>query len=145
MIDRLARIAPGLTTLLSYSFAENFRYDLLAGLSVAAVALPVAFAYAQLAGFDLWVSPVDESADDGDVLGFLAMLAAPLQATASGHPLPDVVSVSYGECESQVSSFTASRTLVERQLTATAALGIAAGTAAIFRRGGTDRLTQSSS
>jgi high affinity sulfate transporter 1 len=37
---------------LSYSFAEDFRHDLLAGISVAAVALPVAIAYAQLAGFD---------------------------------------------------------------------------------------------
>ncbi|TWC06269.1 high affinity sulfate transporter 1 [Bradyrhizobium macuxiense] len=38
--------------LLSYSFADDFRHDLLAGISVAAVALPVAIAYAQLAGFD---------------------------------------------------------------------------------------------
>src|ERR1700744_6204859 len=52
MINRLARIAPGLNNLLSYDLAENFRHDLLAGLSVAAVALPVAVAYAQLAGFD---------------------------------------------------------------------------------------------
>src|ERR1700760_5180308 len=52
MTDRLTRIAPGLMRLLSYSFAEHFRHDLLAGLSVAAVALPVAVAYAQLAGFD---------------------------------------------------------------------------------------------
>ncbi|WP_027550394.1 SulP family inorganic anion transporter [Bradyrhizobium sp. Cp5.3] len=52
MIDRLTRIAPGLTKLLSYSFAEDFRHDLLAGVSVAAVALPVAIAYAQLAGFN---------------------------------------------------------------------------------------------
>lgn len=52
MINRLTRIAPGLTNLMSYSFADNFRQDLLAGLSVAAVALPVAVAYAQLAGFD---------------------------------------------------------------------------------------------
>jgi high affinity sulfate transporter 1 len=52
MTNRLARIAPGLTSLLSYNFADNFRHDLLAGLSVAAVALPVAVAYAQLAGFD---------------------------------------------------------------------------------------------
>jgi high affinity sulfate transporter 1 len=37
---------------LSYSFAEDFRHDLLAGVSVATVALPVAIAYAQLAGFD---------------------------------------------------------------------------------------------
>jgi subtilase family serine protease len=78
----------------------------------------------QLAGFDLWVSPLSESADDGDVLGFLGMLAAPLQATASGHPLPSVVSVSYGECESTVAPYTASRTIVERELTAMAALGI---------------------
>ena len=48
----LAHIAPGMTKLLSYDFAEDFRHDLLAGLSVAAVALPVAVAYAQLAGFD---------------------------------------------------------------------------------------------
>jgi high affinity sulfate transporter 1 len=52
MIERLASIAPGLTKLLDYSFAEDFRHDLLAGLSVTAVALPVAVAYAQLAGFD---------------------------------------------------------------------------------------------
>ncbi|WP_050423863.1 SulP family inorganic anion transporter [Bradyrhizobium tropiciagri] len=52
MTDRLTRIAPGLIKLLSYSFADDFRHDLLAGISVAAVALPVAIAYAQLAGFD---------------------------------------------------------------------------------------------
>ena len=52
MTDRLMRIAPGLIKLLSYSFAEDFRHDLLAGVSVAAVALPVAIAYAQLADFD---------------------------------------------------------------------------------------------
>jgi kumamolisin len=73
---------------------------------------------------DLWVHPISESDDDGDVEGFLALLAQPLQATANGTPLPDVISVSYGECESIVKSYTASRTLVERQLTATAALGI---------------------
>ena len=52
MTSRLARIAPGIARLLSYRFADDFRHDLLAGLSVAAVALPVAIAYAQLAGFD---------------------------------------------------------------------------------------------
>src|ERR1041384_606317 len=52
MIKLLANIAPGITKLLNYSFSEDFRHDLLAGLSVAAVALPVAVAYAQLAGFD---------------------------------------------------------------------------------------------
>src|SRR4051794_7789186 len=77
-----------------------------------------------LARFDLWVQPIDESDDDGDVEGFLVMLAQPLQATTGGTPLPAVISVSYGECESIVQPFTAARTLVERQLTATAALGI---------------------
>jgi len=52
MTNRLANIAPGIRKLLSYSFAEAFLHDLLAGLSVAAVALPVSVAYAQLAGFD---------------------------------------------------------------------------------------------
>src|SRR6478735_10326816 len=49
---RLARIAPGLSTLLGYRFSDDFRHDAIAGLSVAAVALPVSIAYAQLAGFD---------------------------------------------------------------------------------------------
>lgn len=49
---RLARVAPGLHTLLRYQFSSDFSHDLLAGLSVAAVALPVAVAYAQLAGFN---------------------------------------------------------------------------------------------
>ncbi len=48
----LGRIAPGLPGLLRYDFAADSRHDLLAGLSVAAVALPVAVAYAELAGFD---------------------------------------------------------------------------------------------
>src|SRR3954451_24048505 len=78
----------------------------------------------KLAAFDLWVHPLSESDDDGDVEGFIQMLAAPLQATTSGGKLPHVISVSYGTCESNVSPYTAARTLVERQLTATAALGI---------------------
>jgi kumamolisin len=77
-----------------------------------------------LARLDLWVHPISESDDDGDVEGFLALLAQPLQATTGGTPLPDVISVSYGECEATVKPYTASRTLAERQLTATAALGI---------------------
>jgi len=46
----LARVAPGLARLRGYR-AEWLRYDVAAGLSVAAVALPTAIAYAQLAGF----------------------------------------------------------------------------------------------
>jgi high affinity sulfate transporter 1 len=47
---RLARLAPGLPALLRYDRA-NLPNDLVAGLSVACVALPVGVAYAQLAGF----------------------------------------------------------------------------------------------
>jgi kumamolisin len=78
----------------------------------------------KLSRFDLWVHPLSESDDDGDVEGFLKLLAQPLQATTDGAPLPHVISVSYGVCESTVSAYTASRTLAERQLAATAALGI---------------------
>jgi MFS superfamily sulfate permease-like transporter len=41
-----------LSALLGYRFSDDFRHDAIAGLSVAAVALPVSIAYAQLAGFD---------------------------------------------------------------------------------------------
>ena len=78
----------------------------------------------QLSRFDLWVHQISESDDDGDVLGFLQLLAQPLQATANGAPVPDVISVSYGVCESTVKPYTASRTLVERELAAEAAVGI---------------------
>ena len=47
----VARAAPGLTKLLSYQ-KSDLSHDLVAGLSVAAVALPVGVAYAQLAGFN---------------------------------------------------------------------------------------------
>jgi subtilase family serine protease len=78
----------------------------------------------QLAHFYLYIHPIDEGSDDGDLLGFLKMVEAPLQATAKGAALPNVISVSYGVCEAQMSKYTASRTLIERQLAATAALGI---------------------
>ena len=77
-----------------------------------------------LSAFDLWVHPINESEDDGDVLGFLQLLAQPLQATENGAHLPDVISVSYGVCEPTVKPYSASRTLVERQLAASASLGI---------------------
>src|SRR4051794_33979371 len=81
-------------------------------------AMTVAMVAPQISRFDLWVHPIN-TVDD-----FLALLAQPLQATTNGTPLPNVISVSYGECESVVKPSTAARTLVERQLTATAALGI---------------------
>jgi subtilase family serine protease len=87
-------------------------------------AMVVSMVAPQLDRFDLWVHPIDEEADDGNVLGFLKLLASPLQATTNGAPLPHVVSVSYGVCESTVSKYSASRTLVTRLLAAEAALGI---------------------
>lgn len=47
----LARIAPGLAALARYR-AADLPHDVVAGLSVAAVALPVGVAYAELAGFN---------------------------------------------------------------------------------------------
>src|SRR5262245_41298463 len=52
MRRRLARLAPGLSALSNYRLSDDLRHDAIAGLSVAAVALPVSIAYAQLAGFD---------------------------------------------------------------------------------------------
>ena len=48
-INLLRRVAPGLDTIIHYR-RENFRFDVVAGLSVAAVALPVGIAYAEIAG-----------------------------------------------------------------------------------------------
>jgi kumamolisin len=87
-------------------------------------AMVVSMVAPQLDRFDLWVDPIDENSDDANVVGFLKLVAAPLQATVNGAPLPHVVSVSYGECESKVSPYSESRTLVERELAAAAALGI---------------------
>src|SRR6185436_17267260 len=47
----IRRFAPGLQQLLDYR-REWLRFDLVAGVSVAAVAVPTAIAYAQLIGFD---------------------------------------------------------------------------------------------
>src|SRR5215467_8893410 len=47
----IARIAPGVPNLLAYK-RDDLPHDLIAGVSVAAVALPVGVAYSQLAGFN---------------------------------------------------------------------------------------------
>ena len=47
----LVKVAPGLANLLNYR-RSDLSHDLIAGLSVASVALPVGVAYAQLAGFN---------------------------------------------------------------------------------------------
>ena len=46
----LTSLMPGLAALRNYRFGNDFSRDLFAGLSVAAVALPVSIAYAELAG-----------------------------------------------------------------------------------------------
>ena len=46
---RLLRYTPGIATFLQYRRAD-FRLDAIAGLSVAAVAMPVGIAYAEIAG-----------------------------------------------------------------------------------------------
>ncbi len=51
LLRRLGRFAPGVPDILGYR-PRDLPHDLLAGLSVAAVALPVGVAYAELAGFD---------------------------------------------------------------------------------------------
>src|SRR6478735_11116402 len=51
-VPLLLRIAPGLRAIRGYRFGEDFRHDAIAGVCVASVAVPVAIAYAQLAGFD---------------------------------------------------------------------------------------------
>ena len=51
LLDRIGRIAPGVPELARYRVGD-LPHDLAAGLSVAAVALPVGVAYAQLAGFE---------------------------------------------------------------------------------------------
>jgi high affinity sulfate transporter 1 len=50
LLERAVRLAPGLPALIGYRLAD-LPYDLVAGLSVAAVALPIGVAYAELAGF----------------------------------------------------------------------------------------------
>jgi MFS superfamily sulfate permease-like transporter len=49
-LQRVAKIAPGLPELMTYR-RTDLPSDIIAGHSVAAVALPVGVAYAQLAGF----------------------------------------------------------------------------------------------
>jgi len=48
-VDKISLFVPGVAAILGYQRA-NIRYDLIAGLSVAAIALPVGIAYAEIAG-----------------------------------------------------------------------------------------------
>jgi subtilase family serine protease len=83
-------------------------------------AMTIAMVAPKLSRLDLWVKALGKN----DPEGALQLLADPLQATTNGTPLPNVISISYGICEASVKPYTAGRTLFERQLAATAALGI---------------------
>ncbi len=83
-------------------------------------AMTVAMVTPKLSRLDLWVKTLGQA----DPQGALKLLAEPLQATNSGIPLPNVISISYGVCEASVAPYPAARTLFNRQAAATAALGI---------------------
>jgi subtilase family serine protease len=83
-------------------------------------AMTLAMVAPKLARLDLWVKPLGQN----DPQGALELLAEPLQATTNGTPLPNVISISYGICEASVKPYSAARTLFNRQLAATSALGI---------------------
>jgi kumamolisin len=83
-------------------------------------AMTIAMVAPKLARLDLWVKALGQT----DPQGALELLADPLQATTNGTPLPNVISISYGVCEASVAHYSAARTLFDRQLAATSALGI---------------------
>ena len=83
-------------------------------------AMTLAMVAPKLARLDLWVKALGQN----DPQGALELLAEPLQATTNGTPLPNVISISYGICEASVKPYSAARTLFNRQLAATSALGI---------------------
>jgi subtilase family serine protease len=89
-------------------------------------AMTIAMVAPKLSRLDLWVKALGKNDPDGA----LQLLADPLQATTNGTPLPNVISISYGICEASVKPYSAGRTLFERQLAATAALGISTVVAA---------------
>jgi subtilase family serine protease len=83
-------------------------------------AMTIAMVAPKLSRLDLWVKALGQNDPDGA----LQLLADPLQATTNGTPLPNVISISYGICEASVKPNSAGRTLFDRQLAATDALGI---------------------
>ena len=68
-------------------------------------AMVVSMVAPQLQRFDLWVHPISEQDDDGDVLGFLrAARPARCRRRRTARRYPHVISVSYGVCESTVAA-----------------------------------------
>ena len=82
--------------------------------------MTVAMVAPKLNRLDLWVKQLGQNNPQGAI----ELLAAPIQATTNGTPLPNVISISYGACEAAVKPYSAARTLFDREAAAIDALGI---------------------
>jgi subtilase family serine protease len=83
-------------------------------------AMAVAMVAPKLNRLDLWVRQLSQDNPQGAI----ELLAAPIQATTNGTPLPNVISISYGVCEATAKPYSAERTLFDREAAAIAAVGI---------------------
>jgi subtilase family serine protease len=83
-------------------------------------AMTAAMVAPKLNRLDLWVKQLGQDNPQGAI----ELLAAPIQATTNGTPLPNVISISYGVCEATVKPYSAARTLFDREAAAVDALGI---------------------
>jgi hypothetical protein len=83
-------------------------------------AMTVAMVAPKLNRLDLWVKQLGQNNPQGAI----ELLAAPIQATTNGTPLPNVISISYGACEASVKPYSAARTLFDREAAAIDAVGI---------------------
>jgi subtilase family serine protease len=83
-------------------------------------AMTVAMVAPKLNRLDLWVKQLGQD----NPQGVIELLAAPVQATTNGTPLPNVISISYGVCEATAKPASAARTLFDREAAAIDALGI---------------------
>jgi subtilase family serine protease len=89
-------------------------------------AMTVAMVAPKLNRLDLWVKQLGQDNPQGAI----ELLADPIQATTSGTPLPNVISISYGVCEASAKPYSAARTLFDREAAAIDALGITIAVAA---------------
>jgi subtilase family serine protease len=83
-------------------------------------AMTVAMVAPKLNRLDLWVKQLGQD----NPQGVIELLASPIQATTSGTPLPNVISISYGVCEATAKPASAARALFDREAAAIDALGI---------------------
>jgi subtilase family serine protease len=83
-------------------------------------AMTVAMVAPKLNRLDLWVKQLGQD----NPQGVIELLASPVQATTSGTPLPNVISISYGVCEATAKPASAARALFDREAAAIDALGI---------------------